>query len=294
MRVKAKRRVLALHFGGLGDFVLSWPALGLLAAGPPAGELSLIGRPDWGRLILPPERVHDRESGRLAHLFSPRPSPDLDAWLSGFDLAVVFGARPDPDLINHLEAAGPEVWPVATRPPDGVVAQAADWQVRALRERGLNGPAQALPVILEKGSPHGAPVVAPGSGGRPKRLAPALVGRIVDQLERFPGRPVIVLGPAEEAAYRAELAETLAGREVSFAFNPNLPDLARLLAGAALYVGADSGVSHLAATLGAPTLVAFGPSDPRIWAPRGPRVRVAALKDLADLAGLIPEWLAGP
>ena len=49
--------------------------------------------------------------------------------------------------------------------------------------------------------------------------------------------------------------------------------LGAALARAGLYVGNDSGASHLAAAAGAPTLALFGPSDPAVWAPVGPSVR---------------------
>lgn len=49
----------------------------------------------------------------------------------------------------------------------------------------------------------------------------------------------------------------------------NLYDLACWLAGARVYVGNDSGISHLAAAVGAPVLAAFVSTDSRLWAPRG-------------------------
>ena len=55
----------------------------------------------------------------------------------------------------------------------------------------------------------------------------------------------------------------------------NLYELACWLAGARLYIGNDSGITHLAAAAGTPVLALFGPTDPEIWAPRGPHVRVA-------------------
>jgi len=58
----------------------------------------------------------------------------------------------------------------------------------------------------------------------------------------------------------------------------DLYDLARWLAGARLYVGNDSGITHLAAAVGTPVLAIFLASDPAIWAPRGPHVRVATVK----------------
>lgn len=57
----------------------------------------------------------------------------------------------------------------------------------------------------------------------------------------------------------------------------NLGDLARWIAGAITYIGNDSGISHLAAAVGAPVVALFGPTNPRIWAPRGPRVTILPL-----------------
>ena len=55
----------------------------------------------------------------------------------------------------------------------------------------------------------------------------------------------------------------------------DLYELACWLARARLYVGNDSGITHLAAAVGTPVLALFGPSDPAVWAPRGANVRVA-------------------
>src|SRR5207302_7263558 len=52
----------------------------------------------------------------------------------------------------------------------------------------------------------------------------------------------------------------------------NLYDLACWLARARVYIGNDSGISHLAAAVGTPTIVLFGPTDPAVWAPLGSRV----------------------
>jgi len=54
----------------------------------------------------------------------------------------------------------------------------------------------------------------------------------------------------------------------------DLYELGCWLARARLYIGNDSGISHLAAAVGTPSIVLFGPTDPAIWAPRGMHVRV--------------------
>jgi len=64
----------------------------------------------------------------------------------------------------------------------------------------------------------------------------------------------------------------------------DLGRLARWMAGARLYIGNDSGVTHLAAALGLPTLALFGPTSPRTWAPRGENVRVLHSDPIASLS----------
>jgi len=54
----------------------------------------------------------------------------------------------------------------------------------------------------------------------------------------------------------------------------DLYELALWLARARLYLGNDSGITHLAAAVGTPVIAMFGPSDPAVWVPRGPNVRV--------------------
>lgn len=54
----------------------------------------------------------------------------------------------------------------------------------------------------------------------------------------------------------------------------NLRELAAWIARARLYIGNDSGITHLAAAVGVPTIAIFGPSSPGIWAPRGENVTV--------------------
>ena len=79
---------------------------------------------------------------------------------------------------------------------------------------------------------------------------------------------VVVRGPAE--------THTPAQREpgVIAVDGLTLPQVAALLHDVALYLGNDSGISHLAAAVGARGVVVFGPSDPAVWAPRSARLRV--------------------
>jgi ADP-heptose:LPS heptosyltransferase len=52
---------------------------------------------------------------------------------------------------------------------------------------------------------------------------------------------------------------------------------AALIAQAAVFIGNDSGLTHLAAALARPTVAIFGPTDPEIWGPRGEHVSIVPL-----------------
>jgi ADP-heptose:LPS heptosyltransferase len=81
---------------------------------------------------------------------------------------------------------------------------------------------------------------------------------------------VVILGPAEEE--KTNLIHFW--HPMLTARGLTLAQLAALLTRCRLYLGNDSGVSHLAAMLGVETIVLFGPTDPAQWAPRGKRVTV--------------------
>jgi len=63
----------------------------------------------------------------------------------------------------------------------------------------------------------------------------------------------------------------------------NLYKLACWLATARVYLGNDSGITHLAAATGVPVVALFGPSDPAVWAPRGDTVRVVARSTMDEI-----------
>ncbi|PYK10938.1 MAG: hypothetical protein DME65_08575, partial [Verrucomicrobia bacterium] len=83
---------------------------------------------------------------------------------------------------------------------------------------------------------------------------------------------VVVSGEADKPQ-TAQLEQKWQDRNVRFAKNFSLPHLAAVLE-QTIFVGHDSGISHLAAAAGANCILLFGPTDPDVWAPRNENVRV--------------------
>jgi ADP-heptose:LPS heptosyltransferase len=82
-------------------------------------------------------------------------------------------------------------------------------------------------------------------------------------------KPEYVLGPAD-----SHLNDGLNRVGETAKRIDDLIVLSKELTASAAFVGNDSGVSHLSAFLGLPTVVLFGPSDPKRWAPMGTHVRI--------------------
>lgn len=125
--------------------------------------------------------------------------------------------------------------------------------------------------------PEGAPVIGlgPTANWAGKIWAPENFLALFDALAaRLPGaRAAVFAGPgdAERALAERVLRALPARRTIDLAGTLSLTEAAACLARCTLYVGNDSGLMHLAAAAGAPTLGLFGPSPPEEYAPAGPR-----------------------
>lgn len=236
---------------------------------------------------------------------------------TGFDLLGIPGVDLPDGLIDHLKSF------------DEILSWAG-WNQPLLRERmaALGLPVHFLPALPEAGELvhvsdfllrqtsawHGTslePAAWREPGGRRFLLHPVCLGGDT------PGAsPVVVLHPYSGSAAKnwplesfRQLAAWCAQRaEVRWCASPEDPlptdlaagawrheglrSLARDLSRASLYIGNDSGITHLAAMLGVPVVVFFGPMDPRQWLPRGCRVHVAQTAAVGQPAGQIGVDLA--
>lgn len=114
----------------------------------------------------------------------------------------------------------------------------------------------------------------PGSGGRTKCWPAERFAALAAHAHARHGlEPLVCFGPADNAMRQVFEAALPKGLPWHCAANFPLRELAALLALARAFVGNDAGVSHLAARC-CPTLALFGPTDPCVWRPLGPRVTV--------------------
>lgn len=143
---------------------------------------------------------------------------------------------------------------------------------------------------------HGdGPLLCLGAGANfigkrwpPERFA-LLAQRLVGAGGPLAGARVALLGAPSDAKLHAEILPTLAAMGINAVDAAGKLDLlagGALLERATLFVGNDSGLMHMAATMGAPTVGLFGPSDERVYGPTGPRTIAVRGRDYDSIMAI--------
>ncbi len=313
------KRILVIRGGALGDFILTLPALRAIHEAYPAAHLEILGYKHIVALVENrgyAQAVRSIEYGALSSFFAKNSElpPDLANYFASFDLIVSYLYDPDRIFETNLRRCGVEnliLGPGKLANSEHAAVQLA----RPLAELGLQVRDFAAKVFIAPQDRQVAteflrdcarPIVTlhPGSGSEKKnwqlenwvRLGNALL-----EADNFGGSLLVVSGEADESEV-AQLEAIWKNARAKFAKHLPLPHLAALLE-PAIFVGHDSGISHLAAAAGANCILLFGPTDPEIWAPQNQNVKVirpssARIEDVdvADvelaLAALLPEEIA--
>lgn len=284
------RKVLVVRPGALGDTILALPGMrALRAAVGPGGRVEVVGYTAYLELArnhLHAHAIHSIDRGLFSGLFSEPVSKELLEFLDEYDVLVAWCHRLAALLETRFRRAGRACVRASPVPIPGSGCHVAEHLTRTLEPLGLRAPVDLPTIAPADGATERAgrllaevgwaerpyTVVHPGSGD-PMKNWPSERFREILRLARRDGCPPLVLqGPADEEAALA-LGKDRSLR-VARLVEPRLGVLAELLRGARLYIGNDSGVTHLAAAVGAPTIALFGATDPSIWGPRGPQVRV--------------------
>lgn len=278
------RRILVLRGGALGDFIVTLPALALLRERWPRAQIELVGNSTAAALAQARgllNAVHSQHEARWAPLYVEGTLPEpLATWLTAFDLVINFWPDPDGTLARHFPSRDGQVFLTAAALPSH--GPAATHYCEPLRPLGL-GPTQPwhpLRPADESTAPGQGVALHPGSGSPRKNWSAEHWLEVIENLKC----PVtLILGEAELATWERRLERLRQRASVVTLANPPLESLVTAVARCALFLGHDSGVSHLAAATGIPCVLLFGPTDAAIWAPPEPAVRTLRRGASVDL-----------
>jgi len=284
-----KPRILVVRGGAIGDFITTLPAIGALRERWPEAHIEILGYPHVielanGRYYA--DATRSIEAKPMAGFFIPNAvlDPALMEYFGGFDVVVSYLFDPDSIFANNVRRCGVrQVVEASPRPTDLPAA------------KHYCKPLEALAIYVESPQPKihlseddravasrffknagREPIFAvhPGSGSEkknwPTEKFASLSRWVVDELA---AQLLVIRGEADEPAV-SRLRELVGSRQMAVVGGLKLVDLAAVLERCTLFLGNDSGITHLAAAVGTPTIALFGPESTSAWEPGGEHVSV--------------------
>ncbi len=295
----SRGKILVIRGGAIGDFILTLPALAALRAQFSQARLEILGYPHIADLAVAgglADAVQAIASRPMAGFFARRGelAEDLADYFSGFDIILSYLYDPDQIFQTNVRNCTLAQFIVGPhRPDENSPTPAAQVFLKPLERLAIF---EADPVPRLNLPPAVSPNVAeialhPGSGSETKNWPEANWAALLDWLMASTSARVLLVGGEAEGDRLARLAERHPGPRLSVAQNLPLVELGRRLQSVALFVGHDSGISHLAAALGLPGLILWANSTLEIWRPPSPRFEI--LRYSGGLARLPVEIVSG-
>jgi ADP-heptose:LPS heptosyltransferase len=227
----------------------------------------------------------------IAHLFTKNSNvpASLINKLSNMDLIISFVSDKEQIMVNNLRAAGAKhVIHYEPFPSEGEYIHIIDHFLRCLNLLGVHHSNKIPKIFLnDEDELFGEKflneslvkpdkllvVMHPGSGSRQKCWP---IDRYVELIlwlkKEMDAQILLISGQADTGI--VELLRVQVRDSIVLADQLPLPVLAAIIKRSNLFVGNDSGITHLAAAAGTAAMSIFGPTDPGIWGPRGERVKI--------------------
>lgn len=268
--------------GALGDTVLLKPLIDAVAIQFASRRITLVAQPSFGRLFKHLGWIYRHfDIGLYNH----------HQWFAG-NTAARQTPWSDCDVLISGVSTGHDIWAhhasrLSTARKllffDPLPNPADPTHVAIQRCRSIGVP----PDIRTYGDPQHCPIawqpqpepdmrplfIHPGSGSRNKCWPLENFAAVAKCLRARGRRAEFILGPVEMERFSARGIDDIA-RNFTSHIIADLSNLADLLVTGSGYLGNDSGVTHLAGALGVPTGAIFICSNPNLWRPIGPRVKV--------------------
>jgi N-acetylglucosaminyldiphosphoundecaprenol N-acetyl-beta-D-mannosaminyltransferase len=298
------QRILIVQPGDIGDLVLSTPAIAALREAHPSAHITLLAPSHAAPVvegtglvdeIVTLERRHFNSSaalfmpGNLRRLLVLRRGGRYDALLFFRQFTLRLGTIKYA-LISFLSGARRRVglqngngWFLTDSIPDtgfGAKHQAQYWLdlVALLGAESSPRPARIAVTDVELPPAGKRIVIHAGSGGYSpaRRWDVEKFAAVADSLHaEYNAQTVLVGGPDDDSA---AVSAAMQNQPHDLSGKTSLAELAGVISQADLFIGADSGVMHIAAAVGTPVVAVFGPSNHQAWGPWMPGTPSAIIR----------------
>lgn len=279
-----RSRIAVLFPGALGDFVCFLPALQSLARN---ADVDLFARSEFADIVPSGVTVRSLECNEITRLFAANSAGDqqLQNFFAAYAAVYSWLGCRQGEFVRQLTSLSCGRARIFSLQPTNSSIHQTDyylscvgWNSAASLEPRVELRAEGLAWRNEFCATHDLRrrpllVIAPGSGAREKNWPEDFFLVIVNWWrEAVNGVVVLLTGPVEEDRGGIKRLQNTC----LVASDLTLSQAAALIARSDVYLGNDSGITHLAAAAGTRTIALFGPSNARQWAPRGKRVTIVS------------------
>jgi heptosyltransferase-2 len=273
--------ILVIRGGAIGDFVLTMPVLAALREKFPSARISLLTNANVAPLATEfglVDEVRYLGSATLAPLFAKggQCGDEVNRWLSGFNVIVSYLYDPEgnfqTNVCRNTQAqyiAGPH------RPDESLNQHATNQLLRPLISIGLSEiDTENFSIRDFQNVDCNTMAIHPGSGSRQKNWPIQQWRLLLKHLARTTDQRFVVFGGEAEQEILPQICECIPSERREVVVDLPLDEVARLLGRCSMFVGHDSGISHLAAVMGVECVVLWGPTNEAVWRPLGPKIHI--------------------
>ncbi len=277
-------KILIIRGGAIGDFILTLPAIAALGRQFPEAYLEVLGYPHIAQLAVAGGLIHDArplEGRALAAFFGKNTelADELRDYFSEFDLIVSYLYDPDHIFQTNVGRCSPAQFVTGPHRPDETAGLHATQVYLKPLERLAIFDADPVPRLSIAANEPGtetlrALALHPGSGSDAKNWPEEQWAQMLQKLIDLTPLNLLLVGGEAEGERLQRLGAALPPLRTRVAQSLPLTQLATLLSRCAGFIGHDSGISHLAAALGLPGLILWGPTVQEVWQPRSEKFAV--------------------
>lgn len=274
-------KILVIRGGAIGDFILTLPALSALRQQFPNAKLEVLGYPHIAQLAVAgglADAVRSIEARPLAGFFARGGvlEPELQEYFASFPIIVSYLFDPDGIFETNVRRSCKGQFIAGRhRPDESKNEHATTVFLEPLKRLAIfdADPIPRMPVRSDIEKQSYCIAIHPGSGSEKKNWPLEKWIELARQLLKEPTASVLVVGGEAEAT-KIERMRSVLKERVEVVFNLPLPKLAERIAGCSLFVGHDSGITHLAAAVGVPTIALWSETNEAVWRPLGEHVTI--------------------
>lgn len=287
--ISLKKKIIIFRGGAIGDFILTLPAIAAIRKHFKNYQINLFANSNVADLAEEyVDQLFHLDSSRFSKLFTntKSPEPDLADLFSNTELVISYLSDPKGVFHNNIKSmTNSQIIQCQPKPDESNNIHAADFYLSPLKALGITPSDKTPRITINYTQPltpkPDNPCMAfhPGSGSKKKNWPIECWLELIKSIRDKTNWHLIGICGEAEAHLIPLLSKFMDPQRFHLFNNLKLKDLAIKLSSADIYIGHDSGITHLAAAIGLKGIVLWAKSNYVVWHPVSKKFNTLFLND---------------